>query len=173
MKVLTIIIIGIILLALIAFWANRNDENHQEGDNPIKLTPKETEEKFEELNFDGGTIRIWGKWFGKPYDNFHIIKEIKFYENKNQLEIIFDEKETLTIIKPSKIIIEDKELKIHSADQIRFEWYLYGEKQTEENLKFETFINNGVSIKYDSNFLLKKMNTKTDITEPALRIIKL
>ena len=173
MSLLTIIIIGIILLALIAFWANRNDENFQEGDKPIKLTPMEIVEKFDNLNFDGGTLRIWGKWFGKPYDNFHEIEKIKFDENNNQLEIIFDEKEILTILKPSKIIITEKEFKIRSANQIKFEWYLYGEKQTKENFKFESYINKGISIKYESNFHLKNMITNTKITEPALRIIKL
>ena len=173
MSLLTIIISAIILLAFISFWANRKEKSYPEFDNYIELTPEELVEKFDKLNFDGGTLKIWGKWFGKPYDNFHEIEEIKFDENKNQLEIVFDEKEKMTIVEPSKILIGDKELKILKANQIKWEWYLYGEKQTEENLKFESFINNGISIKYETNFHLKNMITKTKITEPALRIIKL
>ena len=25
-------------------------------------------------NIKAGSLRIWGEWFGKPYDNFHTIK---------------------------------------------------------------------------------------------------
>ena len=169
MSLLTIIIIGILFLVLIAVWANRNDRTLN-TDEIQQISPEEFAKKFSQLKFEGGTLKIWGKWFGKPMDNLHQIQTVIFDKNLNQLKITFDEKELLKIDKPSNIIIKKKTISIKEAERILWKWYLYGEEQIDENLKFDLFVNNGTSIIFETNFSPDKRTTNTKITEPALEI---
>jgi len=169
MTILTTIIIGILLLVLIAVWANRNDTTFN-SDKIEQISPKEFEKKISQLKINGGTLKIWGKWFGRPMDNFHQIENVSFDKNSNQLKLIFDEKEILKIDNPSNIIIKKKTVIIKKADRVLWKWYLYGEEKIKENQKFDLFINNGAFITFETDFNPKERTTKTKITDPAIEI---
>ncbi len=47
--------------------------------------------------FKGGSLRIFGDWFGRPYDNIHILKTFSFVDDI--LTVTFDDDETLIIWK--------------------------------------------------------------------------
>ena len=64
----------------------------------------------------GGSICFYGEWFGRPYDNFHQIKNVK--TEKDILYISFAEGESLTIIKPNGIVNSQKAFKVKSALEI-------------------------------------------------------
>lgn len=46
------------------------------------------------LCISGGTLRFYGEWFGRPFDNFHVVQTA--VRTKNALHIQFSEKEELT-----------------------------------------------------------------------------
>ena len=96
---------------------------------------------------------------------------VKFDNEKNILILILSEEEKITIWNPSNLEIGKKELRIKNADKILFEWYLYGESQIDENLKFESYTNNGINIEFTTDFMPEKRKTKCYKSEPALSII--
>jgi len=81
--------------------------------------------------FKGGTIRIFGDWFGKEHDNIQTIKSAEFNKETHTLIILFDNKVTLEIENPKHIFEVSAFLKIIKADRIKLKWYRnYGEKWT-------------------------------------------
>lgn len=50
----------------------------------------------------GGTLRFWGEWFGRPYDNFH--KPVNSEFSENMLIIRFENGEKCTVYDPSEIV---------------------------------------------------------------------
>lgn len=90
-------------------------------------------ERFlDELRINGGSLCIWGEWFGRPYDNFHTVKTIRW--EKEKITIHFCEGESLYISSPSDIINEEKRLVVGDAAQVLWVWYEYGKKPVYENL---------------------------------------
>ena len=87
---------------------------------------------LEELQIDGGSLRIWGEWFGRPYDNFHRIKSVRW--ERDEIVINFDQCESLYISNPSKIVNEEKQLLISDASKVLWVWYDYGKDQTYDNM---------------------------------------
>lgn len=86
----------------------------------------------DKLMIEGGSLCIWGEWFGRPYDNFHKVKSVRWEEC--EIIIYFDQDESLYISNPSNITNEDKQLCIGEASKILFAWYYYGKPRTYENL---------------------------------------
>ena len=79
-----------------------------------------------------GTLRFFGKWFGRPYDNHH--KILKCHVKEEILEIEFDAGETVKISEPEDIILNDEGMFIHDAAYVELSRYAYGSTQTDENL---------------------------------------
>ena len=171
MNLLTIIIIGILALAGIAYWSSQTEKRTTEFQVDLKLSASEFEQRFGDLKFNGGTLRFWGNWFGRPMDNYHEIKNVEFYIEKNILILTFNEEEKLKIWNPSSLEIEKKELRIKRADKILFEWHLYGEDKIGENLRFESYTNNGLNIEFVTDYIPEKRKAECYKSEPALSII--
>lgn len=90
-------------------------------------------ERFlEELQIEGGTLCIWGEWFGRPYDNFHRVKSVRW--ERDEIVIYFDRDELLRISNPSKIVNEEKQLLIGDASKVLWVWYYYGKERTYDNM---------------------------------------
>lgn len=64
----------------------------------------------------GGTMRFYGEWHGRPYDNFHRIANATL-EN-NCLTVYFEHGERLTVIAPSGILNKEKCFEIKKADMV-------------------------------------------------------
>lgn len=88
------------------------------------------------LNFEGGSLCIWGNWFGRPMDNFHRLKVVMFDKDLSTLTLTFDNQERLTIWNADNITETKGHFQIDKADKVLWEWYYYGKPQTEENLFF-------------------------------------
>lgn len=82
----------------------------------------------------GGTARFWGDWFGRPYDNIHIVSSADFCSDKTVLTITFAHSERCIIYHPEGIVNESKRFYVHKAEKIIWQWYHYGREQTPENL---------------------------------------
>ena len=67
--------------------------------------PKELVDLIKQKNnlLKGGSFRIFGDWYGKPYDNLHIIKNANFDSNESKLTIEFEGQEILEIFNPKHI----------------------------------------------------------------------
>lgn len=90
-------------------------------------------ERFvERLQIDGGNLCSWGEWFGRPYDNFHVVERVRW--TKDKIQIHFEEEKSLYIRKPAKIMNEEKRLVIGDAAEILWVWYAYGKAHSYENM---------------------------------------
>lgn len=85
-----------------------------------------------------GTLRFFGCWFGRPYDNFHTAIAASF--DTGTLNIKFNEDEVLSIVEPKDIKIRSHNqrsgplLSIKRASLVTWNWYLYGRKKSTKNL---------------------------------------
>lgn len=87
----------------------------------------------------GGSLRFYGKWFGRPYDNYYKILECSL--NDGTLIFKFDTGEQLNIWNPNKIEFNDKSVIINEASCVEFIRYSYGDPQTEKNLIIDRYSN--------------------------------
>jgi hypothetical protein len=77
-----------------------------------------------------GTLRIYGDWFGRPYDNQH---EVVWAEIRDEALVIgLDDGEELTVTGPVGLEVDGRTLRIGRADHIRLEWHLYGQPKTDD-----------------------------------------
>ena len=127
-------------------------------------------EKINQLipNIKSGTLRFYGEWFGKPMDNYH---EIITADNQNNvLKIHFDDNEILYINSPSDFKISSEIFTIKKSKGLIWQWYLYGTKQIDKNIRIYNYIVNNEenpSIILQGNVL----NKTADETKPALEIV--
>jgi len=82
--------------------------------------------------FKGGTLRIYGDWFGKPHDNYHILKSAEFESQLNCLTLFFNEGEKLEIYNPKHIFEASTFLKVVYADRIKLTWFYFEKTNTKE-----------------------------------------
>lgn len=120
--------------------------------------------------FKGGTFRIYGDWFGKPYDNHHSIDSATYDENEKILTLNFNENEKITIWNPKIITEATTYFKIQKADKIKLEWYYYGKEQTKEHLYFKSYHNKSNKISTLTNIDWYNHTFDVSIAKPALMI---
>lgn len=108
---------------------------------PLEEAKRCMKERFvERLKIDGGSLCIWGEWFGRPQDNFHVVEAVCWM--KDEIRIQFREGESLFIYKPAKIRNEKKQLVIEDAENVLWVWYAYGKPHTYENMYVRQYIKN-------------------------------
>ena len=91
----------------------------------------------------GGTIRIFGEWFGRPYDNYHKISVCTYQDNI--LKMSFDTGETIKLWEPSHIVFNANELTIKGSTCVEFFRYDYGKPRTNKNVIVDRYTNDVVS----------------------------
>jgi len=69
-----------------------------------------------------GSIKIFGDWFGEPYEGKYKIVDAEFDGDSSVLTIYFEAGEMLTIWNPEHIHEADSYLKIIAADKVKLEW---------------------------------------------------
>lgn len=72
----------------------------------------------------GGSLRFFGEWFGRPYDNYHKIEQVTFEDNI--LTLYFDKGEVLTVKEPTNISNNENSLIIFNAKEVIWEYTPYG-----------------------------------------------
>ena len=123
------------------------------------------------INFEGGSLCIWGNWFGRPMDNFHRLTLVTFDRQLCKLILTFDNQERLTIWNADSIIETQGHFQIDKADKVLWEWYYYGKPQIEENLFFEEYehLDSKINFKTNVNWF-NKNNTDLTSKKPAVSI---
>lgn len=89
---------------------------------------------LEYLNVRNGSIRFWGEWFGRPFDNYHTVIETCWTKDNDVLVIKFDQGEVAMIYNPKNIVSSEQEFSVKDASLITFEWFYYGREHILENL---------------------------------------
>src|SRR4051812_32772274 len=101
-------------------------------------------------NVRQGTLQFWGIWFGRPYDNYHIIQAA--HAEGDCLVLNFEQQERLFVWHPRAAKISAKEFSIFNASKVRWEWYYYGRPATPGNLMVYDFDFNAGDIKFSNTF---------------------
>ncbi len=120
--------------------------------------------------FQGGSFRIFGDWFGKPYDNNHRIDSADFDSKSKILTLKFKDGEKLEIYNPSHIFEASTFLKILKADRIRLTWFYYGKTQSTANKYFLDYSLQDKKIKTETNVDWYKPNFDVSLGDSALMI---
>jgi len=117
----------------------------------------------------GGSLRIFGDWFGRPHDNLHTI--IGADSEDNCLIVRFDNCEELRIWEPSGAKIDESNFIIAKAKRVRWEWYYYGRPQLPENRYFLDYVASGETITGDTNVDWYQHPFQTSVTSPAVELV--
>jgi hypothetical protein len=126
-------------------------------------------------DIEPGTLRFWGEWFGRPYDNQHQL--IACEAQPDLLRLRFDEGEVLSIGGPRDLHLGPSRLhsqailRIREADRIRWEWFSYGRPRVAANLYFQEFVKTSNGVEATTNVDWYKPNLKPVPTEPAVEIL--
>jgi hypothetical protein len=115
-------------------------------------------------------LRIYGDWFGKPYDNYHELKSAEFDSQLKRLTLVFNEGEKLEIYNPKHIFEASTFLKIVNSDRIKLTWFYYGKTQAKENQYYLDYELNDKKISTETNVDWYKPIFDVSLGEPSLMI---
>ncbi len=87
-----------------------------------------------------GTLRFYGDWFGRPYDNCHVAKELTYFNDI--LSIKFADTYEIKICNPKMIEVQVKSFLVHKADCVTFEYGMYG-NPNEKKIRFIRYVDDG------------------------------
>jgi len=127
-------------------------------------------------DIEPGTLRFWGEWFGRPYDNSHQLIGCDA-PKIDLLRMHFNESELLSVWSPRDLYIGPSRqrsrpiLRIMDAVRIRWEWFYYGRPHIATNRYFNEFVKTSNGIKGTTNVDWNVPNLKPVITEPAVEIL--
>jgi len=116
-----------------------------------------------------GTLRFWGEWFGKPYDNYHKIVRCSAVEAS--LVIEFDEGELLTIRDPDGVTANADVFCVKNATLVRWEWFYYGRAASADNRYFYEYVRDGSKITGSTNVDWYKLVLSPLVNENAVEIL--
>lgn len=116
-----------------------------------------------------GTLRFWGEWFGRPYDNVHRMTGCD--AKADLLQMYFDGKEVLSVWSPRRLDMGEHTFRIGDATRVRWEWFYYGRSQTAENRYFEEFVRTVDTIEATTNVDWYKPMLHPDTGQAAVEIL--
>ncbi len=79
-----------------------------------------------------GSLRVFGDWFGRPRDNFHVVRSV--LAEDHELVVDFEENEQLRISSPAGWEFSEHTFRVQHARRVVWRWFYYGRPQTPENL---------------------------------------
>jgi len=103
----------------------------------------------EQPELKSGSVRFWGEWFGKPYDNVHRV--IRCSVDGSSLVVEFDDGERLTIRNPEGVTANREMFCVRNATLVRWEWFYYGRPHTPENRYFYEYVRSGSRVTGTTN----------------------
>ncbi|WP_159517787.1 hypothetical protein [Sunxiuqinia indica] len=139
-------------------------------------TQKRTAKELAELNhknqniFKGGTLKIFGDWYGEPYQNSLKILSIDYNEEKKQMEIQFSQNTRIIIDEPDHILESPSVLKILSAKRIKLEFQHEKKGSTKQGSYFKNYAVERNRIRTETNIDWIKQKIDATIGQDALII---
>lgn len=79
-----------------------------------------------------GTLRMFGGWFGRPWDNIHVARSVQ--TAGFDLIVTFNEGEELTISNPANWEFSRDLFRVRQASRVKWRWYYYGRPKEPGNL---------------------------------------
>jgi hypothetical protein len=116
-----------------------------------------------------GTLRFWGEWFGRPYDNIHQIVDCD--AQHEVLHIQFNEGESLYLWSPQQAELDHRMFRIQSAARVRWEWFAYGRPKTDQNRYFIDFTRTDDRVDAQTNVDWYTANLRPTLRAPAVEIV--
>jgi hypothetical protein len=118
----------------------------------IVPTPKQLAADISRMlpNVKSGSLRFWGEWFGRPFDNGHLV--VSCDATDDCLRIHFNQGEVLAVWNLVEVKIDAKQFRIGSATALRWTWYYYGRSQTPENLFYMDYAKQKDDVVYRTNW---------------------
>ena len=116
-----------------------------------------------------GTLRFWGEWFGRPYDNVHRV--IDCDAKDDLLHIQFNEGESLHLWSPQQAELDHLMFRIQSAARVRWEWFAYGGPKSQQNRYFMDFTRIGDKVDAQTNFDWHAPNLQPTLQAPAVEMV--
>lgn len=116
-----------------------------------------------------GSLRFWGVWFGRPYDNIHRI--VSCEAQADMLKLTFNEQETLSVWSPEGLDAQSGAFRIARAAKVRWEWFSYGRPKIEANRYFMEFTNSNGIIAAATDFIPLATALDGNVTEAAVEIL--
>ena len=123
--------------------------------------------RLELHNLPPGTLRFLGEWFGRPYDNQHILRSTEILDGA--LRLHFDGGEVLSVWLPQGLTLNSKTFVIATADRVRWEWYFDERAKTPENLRVEDYVRTGEVISAKTDFSPGR-RLDADVSHPAVEL---
>jgi hypothetical protein len=116
-----------------------------------------------------GTLRFWGVWFGKPYDNEHIIVDCSGREEL--LTLRFNEAEILSVWRPQGLRLSEQEFQIVDATRVRWEWFLYGAPRIPSNFHHIELVKSASTVSVNTDQPLYGYERTQDSSLPAVELL--
>lgn len=135
-----------------------NDSAEKSADAINKLLP----------NIKVGTLRFFGVWFGRPYDNWHRV--VRADAKDNVLTITFNEGETLEITDPTAYTYSSNQFDIRKAHKVVWKWHSYGMPKTDANLYYYEFEANDSAVTMMTNVNWFTEEQVPQFEEPAVKM---
>ena len=74
---------------------------------------------------------MFGDWFGRPYDNIHIVRSAE--AQGDDLVVAFNEDEELRVSNPTDWTFDEHTFRVRRATRVVWRWYSYGREKVREN----------------------------------------
>jgi hypothetical protein len=116
-----------------------------------------------------GSLRFWGEWFGRPYDNVHRV--VRCVAEGDSLVVEFDAGERLTVRSPEGVTANRNAFCIRNATLVRWEWFYHGRPRAPENRYFCEYVRNGLRITASTNVDWYKPVQALSVDENAVEIL--
>ena len=116
-----------------------------------------------------GSLRFWGQWFGRPYDNIHRL--VGCEGSGHLLRLLFNEGETLTVWSPSGLVSKRLTFQIADAARVRWEWFSYGRPKIAANLFYMDFAKERGAIIADTSWTFSDLDLNPNQEFPAVEIL--
>jgi len=118
-------------------------------------------------NLKSGALRLWGQWFGRPYDNIHTITGAS--SRDELLEVRFDNGEVLRIFEPTGALVCAARFTIGGASRVRWEWNAYGNPPGRRC--FEEYVRNGANVDATTDVDWYTPTLRPSSAKPAVEIL--
>jgi hypothetical protein len=114
----------------------------------------------------GGTLCIWGQWFGRPMDNVHIL--VAADAEDDQLHLGFDGGEDLLVWGPRHAAVDGNSFTIRDAERVRWEWFYYGRPRMAANRYYQDYSCDGSAIVVKTNVDWRSADPHPNASQPAV-----
>lgn len=120
--------------------------------------------------FKGGSMRIYGDWFGEPYSSSHEFEQAQFDKTLNLLTLAFKNGEKLEIHHPTGIFEASTFLKVLDASRIKKTWPSDEKADKHQGSYYLDYKKESKTINTDTNVERKHHTFNVSLGEPALMI---